>query len=147
MVKVQDFSGPPVGGGFEKNIQHAGERVRVYKENPSFREAPEREVVKKSFQPQVVPPPSPGVPPAAGDGSGNEQGLSEDAEFFLPDYFLGGDADGMKEAVLRLAETALHGDLEKSLKDARKLSPYLEDAFHDALVDKLVPEMRKRGLL
>lgn len=133
MVKVQDFSAE----GFEKNIQHAGERVRVYKENPSFREAPEREVVKKSFQSQVALPPSSGAPEIA----------EEDTSPFLPDYFLGGDADGMKEAVLRLVETALHGDLEKSLKDARKLSPYLEDAFHDALVDKLVPEMQRRGLI
>lgn len=137
MVKVQDFAAE----GFEKNIQHAGERVREYKESPSFREAPEREVVKKSFQPQVAPPPSPGVSQAAQDQD------VQDSSSFLPDYFLGGDEDGMKEAVLRLAETALHGDLEKSLKDARKLSPYLEDAFHDALVDKLVPEMQRRGLI
>lgn len=137
MVKVQDFSAE----GFEKNIQHAGERVRAYKENPSFREAPEREVVKKSFQLGASPPLPPGVSQVAQDQD------VQDSSSFLPDYFLGGDADGMREAVLRLAEIALHGDLEKSLKDARKLSPYLEDAFHDALVDKLVPEMQRRGLL
>lgn len=141
MVKIQDFSGPPVGGGFEKNIQHAGERVQTYKESPSFREAPEREVVKKSFQPQATPPPSSGASQVAQDQD------VQDSSSFLPDYFLGGDSDGMREAVTRLAEIALHGDLEKSLKDARKLSPYLEDAFHDALVDKLVPEMRRRGMI
>ncbi len=142
MVKVQDFSAE----GFEKNIQHAGERVRAYRESPNFREAPEREVVKKSFQLEGSFPFS-GVPQSSSVSDSARDGGDEEQASFLPDYFLGGDSDGMREAVLRLAETALHGDLEKSLKDARKLSPYLEDAFHDALVDKLVPEMRRRGLI
>ncbi|MDO8751997.1 MAG: hypothetical protein Q7J22_00365, partial [Candidatus Wolfebacteria bacterium] len=94
MVKVQDFSGPPAGGGFEKNIQHAGERVRTYKESPGFREAPEQEVIKKSFQLEAVSPSSSGASQVAQDvGSGGAQTPPEDATSFLPDYFLGGDSD------------------------------------------------------
>jgi len=142
MVKVQDFSAE----GFEKNIQHVEERVRAYKESPSFREAPEQEVVKKSFQLEASLPSLRASQSSVMSGSAQDD-ESGKQESFLPDYFLGGDLDGMREAIMRLAETALHGDLEKSLKDARKLSPYLEDAFHDALVDKIVPEMQRRGMI
>ena len=142
MVKVQHFT-----ENFEQNVQHAGERVEQYKESSDFRKAPEREVVKKSFRREQAPP-SP--PPNASKDDKDEKKKKDSAEevgSFLPDYFEGGDVEGMKDAVGRLTDTALHGSLEKSLKDARKLTPFLEDAFHDALVDKLLPEMKKRGLL
>ena len=37
--------------------------------------------------------------------------------------------------------------LEVALKEAGKQTPFIEDAFHDALVDKLLPELKKRGIV
>ncbi|MAF79689.1 hypothetical protein CL629_01270 [bacterium] len=143
MVKVQHFT-----ENFEQNVQHAGERVQEYKESPDFREAPKREVVKKSLRQEKAPlPPPPSASQDEDDDVKKEKDSPENMNSFLPDYFNGGDAEGMGEAVGRLAETALHGNLEKSLKDARKLTPFLEDAFHDSLVDKLLPEMKRRGII
>ena len=145
MVKVQDFS----AANFEQNLGHVEGRVATYKEAlrqaqgeiPS--EISEREVVKEAlkFESQIVL--------GAQTSSGNDDGVpSQSANTsFLPDYFEGGDEDGMREAVIRLADTALRGNLKHALSEARKLSPYLEDAFHDALVDKILPEMKKRGLI
>ncbi|MDP3725181.1 MAG: hypothetical protein Q8R20_01785 [Nanoarchaeota archaeon] len=142
MVKVQDFT----AGNFEENIQHMGERVAEYKEGRDVRSAPEREIVKEAlkYEPQAAPLPA----GTSGSDDGSLAAPGNAARIPLaPDYMHGGDAEGMREAVERLAETALCGDLKGSLKDARKLSPYLEDAFHDALVDKVFPEMKKRGLI
>ena len=143
MVKVQDFT----AGNFEQNVQRLGERVEEYKEaTGAHPETPEREIVKEAlkYEPQPI---SPGVPALEEEALRQAQGGHNEVPSLLPDYFEGGDENGMREAVERLAETALHGDLKHSLMEARKLSPYLEDAFHDALVDKVFPEMKKRGLI
>lgn len=142
MVKVQDFTAE----NFEQNLRHLGERVSEYKETTAPRpEVPEREIVKEALKHE--PQGAPGSVPPEEEALRQAQGGHNEGASLLPDYFEGGDEDGMREAVQRLAETALHGNLKSSLAAARKLSPYLEDAFHDALMDKVFPEMKKRGLI
>ncbi len=141
MVKVQDFS----AANFEQSVRHVEERVGAYKEIAALHpETPEREIVKEALKFE----PSPQAAPASAGTQANDDAPSgSSVTSLLPDYFEGGDQNGMREAVMRLAEVALHGDLKGALQDARKFSPYLEDAFHDALVDKVLPEMKKRGLI
>lgn len=148
---MQNFSAPApergsaLSGNYEQNIGHVAERVAAERERTEFRKVPERKVVKEALKREPtsrlssVSDGDEGAPQQPQDASG---GIS-----LLPDYFQGGSDVGMADAVERLAQTALHGDLKKSLREARKLSPYLEDAFHDALIDKVLPLMKERGVL
>ena len=38
-------------------------------------------------------------------------------------------------------------DITKAVNEARKYPPFVEDAFHDALIDKFLPELKKRGII
>jgi hypothetical protein len=55
--------------------------------------------------------------------------------------------DDIKQTVEHLVDIALGDNLEKAVRESRKYPAFIEDAFHDALVDKLVPELRQRGIL
>ena len=41
----------------------------------------------------------------------------------------------------------MHKGIEKAAAEAKKSNPYVLDAFHDALVEKLYPELQRRGVL
>jgi len=165
MVKVQHFGGDSGGGGetdggnnFEKNIAHAGEQVTRYRENnpAEVRGMPEREQVKTALkgwgeeQAQAqdghsnsddsvgVSPPRAGV--VADDGEGNDE--------FLPDYLKEGNvAPEAVEQVRVLLDMATRVDIERAIKEARGAGQFVEDAFHDALVDKILPVMKEKGLI
>jgi len=38
---------------------------------------------------------------------------------------------------------AFHEGLEKAVREAKNHPPFIEDAFHDALVDRLLPILQK----
>ena len=46
-----------------------------------------------------------------------------------------------------LLQIATDDDVVKAVKEAKKYPPFIEDAFHDALIDKFLPEMKKRGII
>lgn len=46
-----------------------------------------------------------------------------------------------------LVDVALHKGVEAALSEAAKTSPYVLDAVHDALVGKLYPELKRRGIV
>ena len=46
-----------------------------------------------------------------------------------------------------LLDLAFHHGIEKANSEAKKSSPFIVDAFHDALVTKLYPELQKRGIV
>lgn len=64
----------------------------------------------------------------------------------LPDYV---ESTGVetKLEIEYLLDLAFHKGLDRAVSEARKTSPFVLDAFHDALVGKLYPELRKRGIL
>ena len=103
-------------------------------------QAPEvspREVVKQSLAAAVPPPlsPSPLPPPH-----------QKSDESHLPSY-LSGESPEVKEEVERLVTLALQEGLAPAIAAAAKKSPFVLDALHDALVDKLLPELEKRGII
>src|SRR3989344_3496016 len=127
MVKVQDFS----AGNFEANIEKIQNRVEQYEETNAGKENAPREK-KEVIKAVLREMPSVQVPSSQSSSSVSPvSDLDDEIEKFLPDYVRQGSADGMREAVGRLVEIALHGDLEKSL--------------HDALADKVLEEMDRRG--
>lgn len=140
MPKTMNFS-----ENLEKGLAKIGHRVHENLNNHEARARPEREIIKESIlslaQEISEAPTSPNTQTSSSDDS---------EEFsYLPSYFIDEDSvgDDAKKAVEHLVDVALHGDIEKAIKMSKKYPPFVEDAFHDALVDKLVPELKKRGIL
>jgi len=49
--------------------------------------------------------------------------------------------------VARLVDIVFAKGLAAGVREAKRQPPFVEDAFHDALVDKLLPELKKRGII
>ena len=64
----------------------------------------------------------------------------------LPDYARESGAKTKLEIEYFL-DLAFHQGLDKAVSEVRKSSPFVLDAFHDALAGKLYPELKKRGIL
>jgi len=138
MAKVQNFN-----EHLEKSLQRIGERVAAERKNPEAADVSDRELVKRSVAaiarevpPEPVSASQPSAPVAPADDG------------HLPSYVAKTGAD---EASQRKIESLVHLAFQKGLDEAVRASkkqPYfIEDAFHDALVDKALPELKKRGIV
>ena len=65
---------------------------------------------------------------------------------FLSDYLKDAPAD-VKIKVEKLIESAFRHGLTKAVGEAKNFDPFILDAFHDALTDKMYEELKKRGLI
>ncbi|MBI4034142.1 MAG: hypothetical protein HY378_01155 [Candidatus Brennerbacteria bacterium] len=133
-MKVRNFDEE-----LEKSLSSLGEHVereRAAYETPG---APEKEIVKRGLQSFSQTLPKNDV-----EEKEKEEAKAEDS--VLPAYLREGD-EGVKKEVENLVGLVFEKGLEAALKEAGKRPPFLEDAFHDALVDKLLPELRKRGMV
>ena len=102
-----------------------------------------KKIIKKSFESFSEPSVSLQTPPKDDE----EKTLKEEKEF-LPDYLLESDGqEDVKLAVEHLLDMVFHKGLQKALDTSRKADPFVQDAFHDALVDKLLPILEERGML
>ena len=139
MTKVQNFS-----ENLEKHLVRLGHDVAKAKESPESRNLPEREILKQSLismaeeenrapiADEKAPVPAPAVVPQ------ND---------FLPDYLSESTDEGIKKSVEKLLKITESGDIPKAVSEARKYPPFVEDAFHDALIDKFMPELKRRGII
>jgi len=64
----------------------------------------------------------------------------------LPQYVEDASPE-VKLEVEYLLDIAFHEGILKADREARKTSPFVLDAFHDALVKKLYPTLKEQGLL
>ncbi len=118
----------------EADIKRLATEVQAHRERADTGHLSDQELIKKSLQ-SMAPAPSP-VQPASQPTSTSP----------LPDYA----ADASPETKLEieyLLDMALHHGIEKANSEAKKSSPFIVDAFHDALVTKLYPELQKRGIV
>lgn len=118
----------------EAEIQRLSAEIQKYKELPEAQVISGQEMVKKAIQ-STVPVPTP--PPAQPAKQSNSK---------LPDYAADAPAEARLE-VESLIDMAMYQGLDKANAEAMKTSPFVMDAFHDALAAKLYPEMQKRGIL
>ena len=81
---------------------------------------------------QPTPPPLPAGEPAPASP--------------LPEY-LKSESPEVKLKVEKLLDLAWHKGIQRAAKEAAISGPLVLDGFHDALIDKLYPELKKRGLL
>lgn len=146
MVQIQNFS-----ENLEKSFARLGHEVQKNFETPEFQGIPEREVVKetiKSFAETapVLPPepqeevPLPPPPP--------QSAPSVPRDDLLPSYMAHGEnSEDVKNSVERLVQMVFDEDIEKAVMEAKRYPAFVEDAFHDALTDKVLPELKKRGII
>lgn len=160
MVKVENFSEQEkLADDLERvgaKVEEVKRKIEQSKEKPSSVETTEgkKEIVKESVKRLALETP---LEPAdsqkspASNGAGGEPSsakASDDKEEYLPDYMEGdGSNEAVKNAVEVLLKITIDNGLLRALRKSKKYPPFIQDAFHDALADKLVPELEKRGKL
>jgi hypothetical protein len=126
----------------EADIVNLAEQVRNVRELPEMRNATEVEILKEAMRafPRSGAEGQPPLPPVSGSAAAG------DASGVLPAYAENA-APETKLEIEYLIDVALRDGLAKALSEAKKSSPFVEDAVRDALAGKLYPELQKRGIL
>lgn len=135
MVKVQNFN-----EGLEQDFSRLTAEIKEQRAlaEEKKEKITERVIVKRSLEAitaTVVPPPV-SVPSTP----------VQKVPSTLPDYTEGID-ERVKTEIRDLINLVLKEDLGKALIEVRRHPPFVQDAFHDALVDKLFPELERRGIV
>ena len=120
----------------EEAIQRLASEIRSERERPESRNMGERELLKQSLG-RLLPQTLPSKP-------GDSSVVSPAGP--LPAYARGASSETKLE-IEYLLDVAFHKGIEHANAEAKKSTPFVIDAFHDALVGKIYPELEKRGLL
>lgn len=120
----------------EADIKVLAEEIQKYRETPEGKNAADKELLKQAIRllPQAAPQDQASPP------------QTSPAKSPLPDYAQSASSE-VKLEIEYLLDVAFHQGIVKADAEARKSSPFVLDAFHDALAGKLYPELRRRGLL
>ena len=122
----------------EKDIERLSQEVAEKKNAPEHKDLTEREIVKKVIEPMIKQSPI--------QQSAQKRDDKDDEEGVLPGY-LDKASNDIKLRTEQLIDITFHRGLENALKEAKKSGPFVLDAFHDALADKLYEEIKKRGMI
>ncbi len=147
-MKVENFSEKEqLADDLERVGAKVEEKREIEKaEKPGVPESPERkkEIVKRLVGEMAKEAP---LEPTDAQGHPVSNG-ARDEDNYLPDYMEEEDVDEQTERIIEsLLQVVVDGGIMKALRDSRKYPPFVQDAFHDALADKLIPELEKRGKL
>ncbi len=132
---------------FEKNLEsdiaNLADQVKNIRELPEMKNATEAEILKEAMKafPRSAAEQQPPLPPSA-----PTQSATNDSSGVLPVYAQNA-APETKLEIEYLIDVAFRSGLTKALSEAKKSSPFVEDAVRDALAGKLYPELQKRGIL
>jgi len=142
MVKVKNFH-----EGLEQNISRLGLKVNEVKRNPEMKNESPQKIVKKAIEDihsEVLE--KEGIFKAEIETQNTEK--SKNYNDLLPSYLLKSELDSeVKKIILDLINLALENGVEEAIKKSRLYSPFIIDAFHDALVEKMLPELKKKGYI
>jgi hypothetical protein len=137
MAEIKNFH-----EALEADLKRLAVEIGDQRHAPHGMELSEREIIRKSlenFGPEAMP--------ANGASSTAVQvgGLQPSV---LPKYLTGKNVDpNVKMEVERLVDLVFHESLEKAVKEVKRHPAFIQDAFHDALIDKLLPELKARGII
>lgn len=126
----------------EKDIARLSEEVKNVQNRPEFQTAPAREVIKESMK----------IFAGNASSSGQQQRVAtgaptnDDDDPLLPGYMKTETAE-TKLQVEHLLDLSLRGGFSQAFDEAKKHGGFMVDALHDALVDKVLPELEQRGLI
>jgi hypothetical protein len=122
----------------ETDVERLSSEIQKHYERPESANLSGPEVLKKSLQTAYPQPTKSSTAPSG------RQVLS--SESVLPDYAKTAPEE-IKSKIEKLIEMTFKEGLEKATKEAKKQSPFVLDAFHDSLVEKLYPILRQRGII
>jgi len=123
----------------EADIERLSREIKEKRNLPEYKELSEKELIKKSLESMIKLKPST-------DGPVVKSQESTVSSQVLPNYLKEVPAE-IKLQVEELVDSLFHEGIEKVIARARRTSPFILDAFHDALVDKLYEELKKRKLI
>jgi len=114
-------------------------QIEVERAKPENLEVQEREIVKKSVI-GVVQSIKTTVPL-------EEKKEEKQPEFHVIPQYAEQESEALRKEIEALVESAANNGLEQAVQESLKHSSFVQDAFHDALVDRLIPELKRRGIL
>ena len=139
-IVVKVGSGVLSGGGeglSGATLRRLAGEIAKHKENPELAGAGDREILKaaiRSINYSAAPDPQAAAAAPA------------QVSQYLPVYAANAAAE-VKLEIEYLVDLALREGIAKANHVALKSSPFVLDAFHDALAGKLYPELQRRKLL
>ncbi|MEY4731349.1 MAG: hypothetical protein RL681_295 [Candidatus Parcubacteria bacterium] len=123
----------------EADIERLSAEVKTNREHPEMHGASTHEVIKQSLK--TVSPQQ-----QASDAQSGQVPVQNVFQNPLPDYAANAPAETKLE-IEHLLETAFREGIMSANAKASNSSPFVLDAFHDALAGKLYPELKKRGIV
>lgn len=145
MVIVKNFS-----ESLNSSMDRLNAHIETERERPSAERMTQKEIVKNSvekYAAEVAPLQNVAVA-HSGQGPVSQATPSYGGSAVLPNYLLNSEiAETVRTEVSHLIELVYDKGLDDAIKESKKHSPFVIDAFHDALVDKLMPELEKRGIV
>lgn len=123
-----------------QDIEKLGKEISDQKVNPEIKNYSERDLISQSIGQKLYPQ---GKIPITDQKT---QPVPVEDDKYLPDYLKSSD-QGTKNAVEKLLEDTIRNGLASGINEARKMPPFILDAYHDALIDKLHEELKKRGMI
>lgn len=122
----------------DKDLERLAAQAKEKQKEIGSEKISQQEILKQSLK-VIIPSPK---------TDEEKNGKIKAAPDVLPAYLTSEKiGENIRLEVRRLINLVFKDGLESALKEARRKQPFIEDAFHDALVDKLLPELRKRGLI
>ena len=148
MVNIENFDEK-----LEQDIQRVGAKVEQIKEGLESERFEKKEAVKQSVRKladEDIQKETEEISSAkASEDEPSFAKASEDEkERYFPDYVEEKDVDEQtKQIIEALLQLTVDKGILTALRQSKKCSPFIQDVFHDALADKLIPELEKRGIL
>lgn len=124
----------------EQDIERLSVEVQNYRDKPEMKDASEQELLKEAIRafPKIENTNNASQANVAQPQSSNSS--------FLPNYAEDAPVETKLE-IEYLIDCVFKDGLQKALKEANNSPFFVQDAFHDALVKRLYPELKKRGIV
>ena len=118
----------------EADIERLSKEIGEKKNLIEYKKITEKELIKQTLQPMI---------------KSNQpiQSASSTAQSPIFPNYLADASNEIKFQIKELVDSLFHQGIEKVVKRAQRASPFVLDAFHDALTDKLHEELKKRKLI
>ncbi len=126
----------------EKDMQVLAQEIAKSRELPENESVGEKELLRQAIRslPQMSQPAPAGQPKAV------PQAALPTSKSPLPGYAQSAPPE-VKLEIEYLLDLAFHHGIARADAEARKSPDFVLDTFHDTLVGKLYPELKKRGML
>ena len=148
MVNIENFDEK-----LEQDLQRVGAKVKQIKEGLESERFEKKEVVKQSVRKladEDIQKETEKISSvkASEDEPSFAKASEDEKERYFPDYVEEKDVDEQtKQIIEALLQLTVDKGILTALRQSKKYSPFIQDVFHDALADKLTPELEKRGIL